>query len=69
MGKIYSGGDGIQHLVIVMAAWSAVAPSPQSTASVQQGHPSCGMVSSVGLATQPPLVPASPGFLAFPLIL
>ena len=63
MCKIYSGSGGIQYLVAVMAAGSAMAHSPQGIASVQQQHLSYGVVSSVCLATQPTLVP--PVFLAW----
>lgn len=62
MDKTYSGSGGIQYLS-VMAARSPMVPHHQGIASVQQQHPSCGMVSSVGLATQPPL--CLPIFLAW----
>lgn len=53
MCKIYSGSGDIQYLVAMMAGESAMAPRPR-------GMPvssSSGIVSSVGLATQVPLVP------------
>lgn len=40
-----------------------MAPNPQGIASVQHQHPPYGLVSSVDLVTQPPLVP--PVFLAW----
>ena len=62
MCKIWSGSGNVQHHA-ARAAGSAMAPSPQGIASVQHQHPPYGLVSSVGLATQPPLVP--PVFLAW----
>ena len=59
---IYSGSGNVQHHT-ARAAGSAMAPNPQGIASVQHQHPPYGLVSSVDLVTQPPLVP--PVFLAW----
>ena len=55
MYEISSGSGNVQYHA-ARAAGSAMAPSPQGIASVQHQH-AHGLVSSVGLATQPPLVP------------
>lgn len=54
--EISSGSGNVQYHA-ARAAGSAMAPSPQGIASVQHQHAPCGLVSSVGLATQPLLVP------------